>query len=115
MKLIYTIRDGIITAAALMSFRFLLAAIANWPGYSWPEIGCLFVASELFGLGESMWVHVFAPTVVALVIGAIIATTLNTVPNLGRMRPWKFRLTLCLTEMAVLLLPIVLLPVKGWI
>ena len=115
MKLRYTIRDGIIIAAILMSFRFILASITDWPGYSWPEMGCLFVASELFGLGDAMWVHIFAPSVAALVVGVIIATTIKTVPNLRRMQPSKFRLTLCLTEMVVLYLPIVLFPVKGWI
>ena len=115
MKLKYIIRDGIIIAAVLMSFRFVLAAITGWPGYSWPEMGCLFIATEFFGLSEALWVHVISSTVAALAIGAIVAVILSAVPNLKLMKLSRFRFTLCLTEMVVLFLPIVLFPVNGWI
>ena len=115
MKLRYTIRDGIIIAAVLTSFRFALASITDWPGYSWPDVGCLFIATELFGLSDEFWVQVLSSTVAALAIGAIVAVILNAVPNLKLMKPSKFRFTLCLTETVVLLLPIVLFPVNGWI
>ena len=115
MKRKTAIRDGIIIAAVLMICRFLLGWISGWPEYSWPEIGCLYVASEIIGLGEGMWVHVMAPMVSAIAVGAVTATVLSSLPKVREMTAVRFRWALGVSEGIVLLLPIALFPTGGWI
>ena len=109
------IRDGAIIAACVMTLRFIAAVLFDWPSYSWPEIGCLFLFSEILRLGESTFVHCLAPLVCYTLAGGFVGGVIGLIPTMTKLRPAIFRIVLAALLSVLILIPIAVLQMTGWL
>jgi len=109
------IRDGAIIAACVMALRFAVGFMFDWPAYSWPEMACLFVFADTFRLGESIFVHIMAPSLCYTLAGGIVGGIVGIIPSTKKLRPWIFRTILVALLSLLILVPISLFQLSGWL
>jgi hypothetical protein len=112
MKWHLAARDGALMALAIMACRVSLVLAFDWPHYSLPEFGCLYVAAEILNLGESKLIHIAAPSIAAMLCGGILGIGLANLPKLNQLRPRSFRILLGILVFVTLASAILLFPLR---
>ena len=115
MSMKRALAGGTIIAICVMSVRFFIALTFNWPAYSWPEIGCLFLFTEVLGLPESTLIHFLAPLTCYSLVGTAIGGIAWLIPPVKKMQPAKFLIILTAILTILILVPIMVFQMNGWI
>jgi hypothetical protein len=108
-------RDGAIIAACVMAIRFVVGSVFEWPAYSWPEIGCLIVFANILRLGESVFIHILAPSVCYTLAGGIVGGLVWLIPPMKEVRPPIFRRILIALLSILILVPIIAFQISEWL